>query len=337
MNTFEIGPSTRQRPEQAALEISVVIPCYNEAKNVDFLYGCLTPVMQQIVRSWEIIFVDDGSSDETYSNLRTLSQKDDRVTVVRLRRNFGQTAALQAGFDAARGEIVVSMDADMQHDPTDIPLLLAKLQEGYDIVSGWRKSRVDALLTRKLPSRIANRIMSMLSGVQIHDFGTTLKAYRREVIKNLELAPGYHRFIPALASTMGVRVAEVPIKNTMREGGRSHYGLGRILPVFFDLIVIKFMLSYLSRPMQLFGILGFITFFVGFVIAAALVIGYYFGSLIIYDHQGNLLLSVFLMILGLQFFGIGLLAELSARIYRRVTNQTLYTIRSVERNSRPVI
>ena len=336
LSIIKEGPAivSQGREGTSALEISVVIPCFNEAQNVQPLYDALIAVMDPLKRPWEVIFVDDGSSDDTHVRLRALAQKDTRVTVMRLRRNFGQTAALQAGFDIAAADIVVSLDADLQHDPKDIPPLIAKLEEGYDIVSGWRKDRVDDLFTRKLPSRIANRMMAMLSGVQIHDFGTTLKAYRRDVVKDLDLAPGYHRFIPALASAMGVRVTEIPIKNVLREGGKSNYGLRRILPVFFDLIVIKFLLSYLSRPMHLFGLLGFISFSFGFVLAAVLVVGYYLGYLIIAHHPGNLLLSVFLMLLGLQFFGIGLLAELNARIYRRVANRGLYTVRSVERNPR---
>ncbi len=321
------------KEESSPVEISVVIPCFNEAQNVRTLYDALVAVMGPLTRQWEVIFVDDGSADDTYERLRAMAQKDSRVTAIRLRRNFGQTAALQAGFDCAQADIVVSLDADLQHDPKDIPSLIAKLEEGYDIVSGWRANRVDNFWTRKLPSRIANRMMAMLSGVQIHDFGTTLKAYRRDVVRDLDLAPGYHRFIPALASAMGVRVTEIPIKNVLREGGKSNYGLRRVLPVFFDLIVIKFLLSYLSKPMHLFGLLGFISFGLGFTLAAGLVAGYYLGYLLMAHHTGNLLLSVFLMLLGLQFFGIGLLAELNARIYRRVSNRGLYTVRSVERAS----
>ena len=319
-----------------SIDISVVLPCYNEAQNVRPLFEAIRHIMDSLERSWEVVWVDDGSTDETYPRLAELSKRDGRVTVVRLRRNFGQTAALQAGFDAARGQIIVSMDADFQHDPQDIPVLIAKLEEGYDIVSGWRKARADHWLTRKLPSRVANHLMSKLSGVAIHDFGTTLKAYRRDVVENLELAPGHHRFIPALASAIGIRVTEVPIRNVVREKGKSNYGLGRILPVLFDLILIKFLLTYASRPMQLFGLLGFISFSLGFVLASGIAIAYYFGSLVIATHYGNLLLAVFLMLLGIQFFGIGLLAELTVRVYRRVTTRKLYTVRSLQRTDEAI-
>src|ERR1700719_3108292 len=222
---------------------SIVVPLHNEQENVTDLYDRLKAVMESNGESFEIVLVDDGSRDRTFHLLREIAAVDSRVTVVKLRRNFGQTSALAAGFDHSRGEYIIAMDGDLQHDPADLPLFLEKIAEGYDIVSGWRKRRIDNLWLRRIPSRCANWLMAKLSGVPIHDFGTTFKAYRREIIQNIPLYGEMHRFIPALASGYGPSICETPISNPARESGRSHYGLGRTFRVIFDLLTIRFLLK----------------------------------------------------------------------------------------------
>src|SRR3954453_20501839 len=236
--------------------ISVVIPIHNEEPAIPPLYDRLTRVLEALQKPYEIIFVDDASTDRSFELLANLVETDGRLKVLRLRRNFGQTAALAAGFDEAQGEIIISLDGDLQHDPEDIPALLAKVEEGYDIASGWRKQRLDNAITRKIPSRIANWLMAKASGVNLRDFGTTFKAYRAEVLKDINLYGELHRFIPALASFYGARIAEVPLRNTPRGGGDSHYGIGRTFRVLFDILTIKFLLKYFTRPMHFFGSLG---------------------------------------------------------------------------------
>src|SRR3954449_558792 len=236
--------------------ISVVIPIHNEEPAILPLYDRLTRVMEALQKPYEILFVDDASTDRSFELLANLVETDGRLKVIRLRRNFGQTAALSAGFDEAQGDVIISMDGDLQHDPEDIPALLEKVEEGFDIASGWRKNRLDNAITRKIPSRIANWLMAKASGVELRDFGTTFKAYRSEVLKDINLYGELHRFIPALASFYGARVAEVPIRNVSRMSGRSHYGLGRTFNVLFDIISIKFLLTYFTRPMHFFGQLG---------------------------------------------------------------------------------
>src|SRR6201997_1290338 len=242
---------------------SVVVPFHNEQESVTTLYDRLKAVMEGTGETFELVFVDDGSLDRTYKLLREIVAIDSRVVVVKLRRNFGQTSALAAGFAHAQGEYLIAMDGDLQHDPDDIPKFLEMLEQGYDLVSGWRKERVDNFVMRRLPSRIANWAMSKLSGVQIHDFGTTYKAYRREIIQQLPLYGELHRFIPALASWYGASICEIPIKNVNRERGISHYGISRTFRVFFDLITIRFLLRYLSRPLHFFGTFGLLSLFSG--------------------------------------------------------------------------
>ena len=296
-------------------EISIIVPFYNEEENVEELYDRLTKVMSGLKRTYELIFVDDGSTDRTPDLLRKIYKKDRRVQVIRMKKNFGQTAGLQAGFDYAEGDIIISMDGDLQHDPAEIPMFLDKVAEGYDIVSGWRKRRVDNPVLRKFPSWVANRMMKWLSGVDIHDFGTTFKAYRRSALKNLRLYGELHRFIPALISRQGVKIVEVPISNIVRLRGKSKYGLGRVKRVTFDLLTVKFMISFIDRPLQLFGLIGFILGGVGFLIDAVITIGYYAGGWQIRDNLGNLLLGVFLMVVGIQLVLTGLLAEVISRTY----------------------
>ena len=249
---------------------SIVVPFHNEEENVTVLYARLKQVMEQVGESFELVLVDDGSNDRTYKLMEEIAAVDSRVLVIKLRRNFGQTSALAAGFDHATGEFILAMDGDLQHDPSEIPGFLEKLEEGYDVVSGWRKERVDNFIMRRFPSRCANWLMAKLSGVDIHDFGTTFKAYRREVIQNIPLYGEMHRFIPALASWYGASICEIPIKNVPRERGKSHYGIGRTFGVFFDLLTIRFLLKYMSRPLHFFGGFGALGILAGSFISAAL-------------------------------------------------------------------
>src|SRR6185503_3975402 len=236
--------------------LSIVIPIHNEEPSLLPLYDRLTAVLESLQKPYEILFVDDASTDRSFELLANLVETDERLKVIRLRRNFGQTAALSAGFHEAEGEVIIAMDGDLQHAPEDIPALLRKIDEGYDIASGWRKERLDNPFTRKIPSQIANWLMAKASGVNLRDFGTTFKAYRAEVLKDVHLYGELHRFIPALASFYGARVAEVPISNTPRAKGDSHYGLSRTFRVLFDILTIKFLLKYMTRPMHFFGTLG---------------------------------------------------------------------------------
>lgn len=310
-------------------EISIVVPFYNEEENIEELYHRLKEVLDGLGRSYELIFVDDGSRDRTPEILKNIFDLDNMVKVVRLRRNFGQTAALQAGFDASRGKIIISMDGDLQHDPADIPAFLTKLEEGYDIVSGWRKRRVDNLIFRRLPSWVANRLMRWLSGVPIHDFGTTFKAYRREAIKGIQLYGELHRFIPALISRTGFRITEIAIRNIVRTKGKSKYGLGRVRRVFFDLITVKFIISFIDRPLQFFGLIGLIFAGLGFLIGLIIAIGFYFFGWSVRDNVGNLILASLLIILGVQFVMTGLLAEIVSRIYFATHRVKIYSVEKV--------
>src|SRR5271165_473182 len=249
--------------------LSIVVPIHNEEPAILPLYDRLTSVLESLQKPYEIIFVDDASNDRSFDLLANLVETDQRLKVIRLRRNFGQTAALAAGFDEAQGQVIISLDGDLQHDPEDIPALLAKIEEGYDIASGWRKNRIDNPLTRKIPSRIANWLMAKASGLELRDFGTTFKAYRSEILKDVNLYGELHRFIPALASFYGARVAEVPIRNSPRLSGDSHYGIGRTFRVLFDILTIWFLLKYFTRPMHFFGKWGLVGFALG-----SLMLGY---------------------------------------------------------------
>src|SRR6266487_2692458 len=260
--------------------LSIVIPVHNEEPSLLPLYDRLTAVLEALQKPYEILFIDDASTDRSFELLANLVETDERLKVIRLRRNFGQTAALSAGFHEAEGEVIIAMDGDLQHAPEDIPALLKKIEEGYDISSGWRKERVDNAITRKIPSRIANWLMAKTSGVNLRDFGTTFKAYRAEVLKDVHLYGELHRFIPALASFYGARVAEVPISNTPRATGESHYGLGRTFRVLFDILTIRFLLKYFTRPMHFFGSLGLAGTTLG-----VLMLGFCAGDKLIYGHD----------------------------------------------------
>ncbi len=309
--------------------LSVVIPVHNEESSLLPLYDRLTATLEKLGRPYEIIFVDDASTDRSFELLAGLADSDDRVKVIRLRRNFGQTAALSAGFHEARGEVVISLDADLQHAPEDIPLLLAKIDEGYDIASGWRKNRVDNPITRKLPSRVANWIMAKLSGIELHDFGTTFKAYRAEILRDINLYGELHRFIPALASFYGARIAEVPIQNAPRAGGGSHYGLGRTFHVLFDILTIKFLLSYFTRPMHFFGKFGLAGTTVGGAILGYLFVYKLMGHEILIEHGPLLLAGSLLLLAGIMMFSTGLLGEMLMRTYFESQGRRIYAIREI--------
>ena len=311
-----------------APDLSVVIPLRNEAPNLQTLHQELTGALRGWGRSYELLLVDDGSTDDTFRILSELQAGDAHVRVIRLRRNFGQTAAFAAGFAHARGRIVVTSDGDLQNDPRDIPALVARLEEGYDIVCGWRRARKDPWLTRRLPSMLANGLISRITGVRLHDYGCSLKAFRSEVIRPLRLYGEMHRFIPAIASEQGVRIAEMVVNHRARRFGRSNYGLSRTVRVVLDLFTVKFLLSYATRPLQMFGPPGLLMGFGG-----AAIIGY-LGYVRLFTGQAIgdrplLLLGMLLAFGGLQLVTLGLLAELQARTYHESQNKPIYVVRDV--------
>ncbi len=309
--------------------LSIVIPIHNEEPAILPLYDRLTAVLEKLKRPYEILFIDDASTDRSFELLSNLVEVDAHLKVLRLRRNFGQTAALAAGFDEAQGDVIVSMDGDLQHDPEDIPRLLEKIDEGFDIASGWRKNRVDNPVTRKIPSHIANWMMKRASGVELRDFGTTFKAYRAEVLKDVNLYGELHRFIPALASFYGARIAEVPIRNIERPNGASHYGLGRTFRVFFDILTIKFLLRYLTRPMHFFGTWGLGGVGLGSAVLLYMLIAKIAGHDIIAEHGPLLVAGALLWIAGLMMFSTGLIGEVLMRTYFESQGRRIYAIREV--------
>ena len=316
---------------QDPIRFSIVVPLYNEAASLTTLYVRLTQVMGTLDGRYEIIFVDDGSRDATPQLLREIYESDSRVKAITLRRNFGQTAALKAGFDAARGDIVISMDGDLQHEPEQIPAFVAKLEEGYDIVSGWRAERQDNWFSRRLPSKIANWAMSKLARVPLHDFGTTFKAYRREIIQNIQLYGDLHRFIPALAAGAGARIVEIPITNPPRENGKSNYGISRVFRVFFDLLSTKFLLDYSTRPLHFFGFFGLLAAGTGTLMASVLLLKKLVLHQAVMLQNGPLLFASTIFILaGIQIVGLGLVSELLARTYYESQGKPIYVMRSIQ-------
>jgi len=309
-------------------DISVVVPCYNEELNVRPLHDRLREVLDGITGSYEMIFIDDGSRDNTFGVLCQLHQEDPRVKAVRLRKNFGQTAALAAGFDYASGDVIIAIDGDLQYDPKDIPALLEKIREGYDIASGWRRNRKnDAFFTRRLPSLVANRLMAFVSGVKLHDFGSTFKAYRGDLISEIKLYGEMHRFVPALASAIGARIAEVPVELHPRQQGKSKYGLSRTWRVLLDIMAVKFLISYSKQPLRLFGLMGLCLGGIGGVIMFVLsLLKLFFGEPFL-EHQPLLLLSIMLVLIGVQFISLGLIAELIARTYHESQGKPIYAVR----------
>ena len=309
--------------------LSIVIPIHNEEPSILPLYDRLTAVLDRLQRPYEVLFVDDASTDRSFELLANLVETDAHLTVIRLRRNFGQTAALSAGFHEAQGEIVIAMDGDLQHAPEDIPALLEKVEQGYDIASGWRQHRVDNALLRKIPSRIANWMMAKASGVDLRDFGTTFKAYRAEVLKDVHLYGELHRFIPALASFYGARIAEVPIQNSLRTAGDSHYGLSRTFRVLFDILTIRFLLKYSTRPMHFFGALGLIGTTLGGAIMLYLGVNKILGHDIIAEHGPLMVLGGLLLLAGLIMFNTGFIGEVLMRTYYESQDRRIYAIREI--------
>jgi glycosyltransferase involved in cell wall biosynthesis len=310
--------------------LSIVVPIHNEEHSILPLYDRLTQVLQALHRPYEILFIDDASSDRSYELLANLVQTDAHLKVIRLRRNFGQTAALSAGFHEAHGTVIIAMDGDLQHAPEDIPALLAKIDEGYDIASGWRKQRIDNAITRKIPSKIANWMMSKASGVDLRDFGTTFKAYRAEVLKDVHLYGELHRFIPALASYYGARVVEVPIQNPPRISGESHYGLSRTFRVLFDILTIRFLLKYFTRPMHFFGAIGLAGTTLGsLLLGYCAIVKLWWRLDIIQEHGPMMIAGALLLLAGLMMFSTGLIGELVMRTYFESQDRRIYAVREI--------
>ena len=311
---------------------SIVVPFHNEEQSVTRLYDRVKDVMETVNESFELVFVDDGSRDRTYRLLEEIAAVDSRVLLIKLRRNFGQTPALAAGFDHATGEYVIAMDGDLQHDPSEIPQFMAKLEEGYDVVSGWRAQRADNFVLRRIPSSAANWLLRKVSGVEIHDFGTTFKAYRREVIQNIPLYAEMHRFIPALASWYGATMCEVPISNPARASGESHYGLSRTFRVAFDLLTIRFLLRYMTRPLHFFGGIGALALLSGSGVTGWLLLYKLFSRHNVGGEHGPwFVIAAVLLLAGIQMIGIGLLGELQVRHFFAQGQHSPYAIDRVVR------
>ena len=313
---------------QSGFSLSVILPVFNEVANIEAVYSELALAIEQIPGNKQIIFVDDGSSDGTSDLLTKIAERDYQVVVITFRRNFGQTAAMAAGFDYSKGDVVVTMDADLQNDPNDIPSLIEKMEEGYDLVAGWRFDRKDGFVLRRLPSMLANRLISWTTDVKLHDYGCTLKAFRKEVIKSIDLYGEMHRFIPAIASWMGIRLTELKVNHRPRIAGSSKYGISRTVRVVLDLITVKYLLSYSSRPLQLFGLLGLLSGGAGTLITSYLV----FIKLFLDQAIGGrpmLIFGIFLMFMGLQFITVGLLGEMQTRIYHETQRKAVYVVRDL--------
>lgn len=310
------------------MELSVIVPLYDENENIPVFYKRLKKTLVKLNLSYEIVIIDDGSTDNSLAVLKKIHQHDHSIKIISFRRNFGQTAALSAGFDYAQGDIIVTIDADLQNDPEDIPLLLDKINEGYDLVSGWRYKRKESFLKRRLPSKIANYLISYVSKVKLHDYGCTLKAYRKEVIEDLDLYGEMHRFIPALASIRGMSFAEVKVNHSPRRKGKSKYRISRSINVLLDLFTVKFLLNFATRPMQVFGLIGLVCFLIGFCISL------YLSVIRLFFHQGIsdrplLLLAILLIIIGFQFISIGLLGEMIIRIHHKSHKKPLYVVKEI--------
>lgn len=308
------------------MKFSIVVPIFNEQDNIAALYDSVTGALDSYDREYEVILVDDGSTDGSFTALKRLAELDSRFKVIRFRRNFGQTAAMSAGFDAAKGAIIIPMDGDLQNDPADIPHLIKKLDEGYDVVSGWRSDRKDTFVTRKIPSILANAMISRFTGVYLHDYGCTLKAYRREVLDGINLYGEMHRFVPALASQVGAKVTEMPVKHHPRLHGVSKYGISRTLRVVLDLITVKFLLSYSTKPIQLFGKWGAYTLMAGFCSGAMTVYMKIFENFSM-NRNPLFILTAFLLFMGIQFIVLGLLGEMNARTYHEAQGKPIYVVR----------
>jgi glycosyltransferase involved in cell wall biosynthesis len=316
----------------AAVDVSIVVPVYNEAESLRTLHAEIAAAMAPLGRAWELICVDDGSSDHSFHILEELARADSRVVAIQFRRNFGQTAAIAAGIDHARGRIVVPLDADLQHDPADIPRLLDKLDEGYDVVSGWRKDRADPFLTRRVPSILANRTISAVLGLRLHDYGCTLKAYRREILDHVHLYGEMHRLIPGFAASIGARITEVPIHHRPRRFGRSKYGLVRTLKVLLDLLTVRFLSGYLTKPIYVFGGAGFALAATGLLVTVVVAVQKLAYG--VWVHQNPLAwIAGFCFVSALQLILMGLLAELIVRTYHESQAKPIYVVRRVAGHS----
>lgn len=317
---------TEKAATEPAPELSLFLPVLDEEENLRPMHEKIRAALDALGKTAEVIYVDDGSTDKSLSVLKEIAAGDDRVRVVALRRNYGQTAAMSAGIDAARGEILIPMDADLQNDPADIARLLEKLDEGYDVVSGWRKNRQDKLISRKIPSQIANRIISWIGDVHLHDYGCSLKAYRRDVLQDVKLYGEMHRFIPIYASWAGARVTEIPVDHHARTMGKSKYGISRTIKVIFDLITIKFMASYQTKPLYVFGSFGLIAFLLSMVSGAwSIFLKIFHGTSFILTPLP--LITIVMLAISVQFFLMGLLAELLVRTYHESQDKTIYAVR----------
>ena len=316
---------------QPELDLSIVLPVYNEQENIEILHQEISDTLDKLEMTAEVVYVDDGSSDDTIKILEKLHERDPRVVVVEFRRNFGQTAAMAAGFDYARGEIVVTMDADRQNDPADIPRFIDKINEGYDLVSGWRYDRQDGFLLRRLPSQLANRLISFTTDVKLHDYGCSLKAFRFDVVKQISLYGEMHRFIPAIASWVGVKIAEIKVNHRARVAGVSKYGISRTFRVILDLMTVKFLLSYSSRPLQFFGAIGLVSSSAGVLIGLWMTFQKLVFSVPMSDRP-LLLFSILLIFIGLQFITFGLLAEMTTRTYHEAQDKPIYNVRRLYRS-----
>ena len=309
--------------------LSIVVPIYNEVENIPELHEELQGVLVNLGRPYEILYVDDGSKDGSFGLLKQLAEKHPEVVVIQFRRNFGQTPALAAGLEASRGDVVIFMDGDLQNDPAEIPRLLQTMDEGdFDVVSGWRKNRQDAEISRKLPSRMANWLISKVSGVELHDYGCTLKAYRREVLKNVRLYGEMHRFIPAYAHWSGATVTELPVNHRARKYGKSKYGINRTIKVLLDLLTLKFLSSYSTKPIQLFGGLGAVSFLFGMLAVFFTLYARFFEDVRVHRNP-VMLIAVFLFMAGLIFITQGLLAELVTRTWFESQGKSTYVIRTM--------
>jgi len=314
-----------KKTEKTGPELSLFLPVLDEEENLRPMHAKIGAALDALGKTAEVIYVDDGSTDQSLAILRELAAEDNRVRVISLRRNYGQTAAMSAGIDAARGEILIPMDADLQNDPADIKSLLDKLEEGYDVVSGWRKNRQDKLISRKIPSQIANRVISWIGGVPLHDYGCSLKAYRRDVIQDVKLYGEMHRFIPIYAAWAGARVTEIPVDHHARTMGKSKYGISRTIKVILDLMTIKFMASYQTKPIYVFGTFGMLAFLLAVIAGIWAIVLKIEGTSFILTPLP--VLSIVMFAISVQFFLMGLLAELQVRTYHESQDKAIYAVR----------
>jgi glycosyltransferase involved in cell wall biosynthesis len=317
------------------LDVSIVLPIFNEEKNLEELHSRLTDTLGKLGLEYEIIAVDDGSKDNSFQVLKQIHERDPRLRVIKFRRNFGQTAALSAGFHHAKGSIIITLDADLQNDPDDIPRLLEKINEGYDVVSGWRADRKDKFISRRIPSILANKLIVKMTGVNIHDFGCTLKAYRKEVTDNINLYGEMHRFIPALAKWVGAEITEIKVKHHPRKHGKSKYGISRTTRVILDLMTVKFLLTFSTKPIQIFGLMGLGSGFLGFLICLYLSVGKIFfpsDATSLTRRMPMLLLGILLLLVGVQLITMGLLGEIMVRTYHESQKKPIYVIKEIVGN-----